>query len=167
MKHTEYQIDWHPIHPRFKFVGVDSNGRKYAYSRKPTVFNDHYKFKNPTLDDAVVFIAQVEPPTENTKCLYEPPLFLRYNTMKLNVKFYFGVSNEIEEVEISAKNVPIERLERIVDDLESGIYEYGLDSNNHYSATFKPLYEYNGAGGQYFSAWQIKKIKCVTVMTKD
>jgi len=95
------------------------------------------------------------------------PLFLKYNTMKLNVKFYFGVSNEIEEVEISAKNVPIERIERILDDLESGIYEYGLDSNNHYAVTFKPLYEYNGAGGQYFSAWQIKKIKCVTVMTKD
>jgi len=73
MKYTQYAIDWHSIHPRFKWVAIDSNGRKYAYSRKPTVFNDHYKFKNPTLDDAVIFIEQVEPPTENTKCLYERP----------------------------------------------------------------------------------------------
>jgi len=87
--------------------------------------------------------------------------------MKLNVKFYFGVSKEIEEVEISAKNVPIERLELLILDLESGIYEYGLDTDNHYNATLEPIYEYNGAGGQYFSGWEIKKIKCITVILKD
>jgi hypothetical protein len=73
MKYTQYQIDWHSIHPRFKWVAIDSNGRKYAYSRKPTVFNDHYKFENPTFYDEVIFIEQVEPPTENTQCLYERP----------------------------------------------------------------------------------------------
>jgi len=55
-------------------VAIDSNGRKYAYSRKPTVFNDYYKFENPTLDDAVIFIEQIEPPTENTQCLHERPM---------------------------------------------------------------------------------------------
>jgi hypothetical protein len=71
MKYTQYAIDWPSIHPRFKFVGVEPNGKMYAYSNRPNVENNGYVIAD--CNDSVIFIAQVEPPTENTKCLYERP----------------------------------------------------------------------------------------------
>jgi hypothetical protein len=55
-------------------VAIDADGRKYAYSRKPLVFNDHYDVENPSLNDSAVFIEQVTPPDEFIKCLYERPM---------------------------------------------------------------------------------------------
>jgi len=111
MKYTEYTIDWHSIHPRFKWVAIDENGKIYAYVDKPklgitVLFGGVWVYSNDGIR-TTTFIGKTTPPDDFTKCLYERPTMDEKEKAGLT-----RVYNHLQEMEAKRLKKQLQKIEK-------------------------------------------------------